>query len=575
MTVLVSISLFQVDVQATPFTYSEAISGDLVDGYALGFIANPRVFALGVGQNTISGRISAPDDFDGFAVNVPQGATLSKASLSFTRPSIGCCDFGPFPSSAGFGIDSGVGLAFVPSITTEVHFTTGTSPTALFPSNTPFRPGTYTIGDYVHNTLSGFVDYTFSLSLRSLEPPPPPPVLTLARLSSDVYGEKLLGADGFSPDLSVTGNSGFKATAYQNGNQIVIAVRGTDLAGLNTATYNLLSDTSFGTGTPNESFASSVTQLANLISVEHQNSPDAQITLTGHSLGGGIAQVVGKGTNLTTITFDAPGANSLVSTFKPQLSSIAAANIPTSSQSITNYRLYGDQISLISDQVGTTITVSNVIDNALVDQFLTVRPMSFLDNHNIQTLINELAIGATQSSGSPGRNIADNLVRGLVTANNLSLFPISIAQLTSVSNFLFDPGPGNSYLLQGAPGSPFFQSISLPLFGRVAAWDLSVDVGGVLFSDNIITTPDWFQFGPDVDALEFVPLDAFLKPIFNTDPFAFGLTFASTDTPFLGTLTTLSNSVPEPSSFALLALGMLVVGRKRGERRRDSAGHAP
>jgi putative lipase involved disintegration of autophagic bodies len=40
----------------------------------------------------------------------------------------------------------------------------------------------------------------------------------------------------------------------------------------------------------------------------HQDFPNAQIVLTGHSLGGALTQIVGDAAKLTIVSFDALGS---------------------------------------------------------------------------------------------------------------------------------------------------------------------------------------------------------------------------------------------------------------------------
>jgi hypothetical protein len=77
------------------------------------------------------------------------------------------------------------------------------------------------------------------------------------------------------------GPDGLAAIAYRDGNQVVVAFRGTvaDLV------PNLVADTSWGTTTPNGVFATYVNDAAVFLASVHANNPNASITLTGHSLG--------------------------------------------------------------------------------------------------------------------------------------------------------------------------------------------------------------------------------------------------------------------------------------------------
>lgn len=158
--------------QAT-LSYNEFYNGDLSYLYPGD---TTTVLNLGVGENTVNGRLSSWGDFDTFAFNVPQATQLNGVSLSFGISTA----TGYFPSnqSATYGLSSGIGLPYAPypngNYAQTVNFST-TNPTSLFPLATPLGAGTYTIGDFTHNDFSsGYVDYSYTLNVQSLAPPPLP-----------------------------------------------------------------------------------------------------------------------------------------------------------------------------------------------------------------------------------------------------------------------------------------------------------------------------------------------------------------------------------------------------------------
>src|SRR5256885_1833704 len=68
---------------ATPISYSEGVSGDLI-----GDLPASTIFTLDVGVNTVSGTsIYGPGgtDFDSFAFDVPVGMQVSNISYAFVR----------------------------------------------------------------------------------------------------------------------------------------------------------------------------------------------------------------------------------------------------------------------------------------------------------------------------------------------------------------------------------------------------------------------------------------------------------------------------------------------------------
>lgn len=93
--------------------------------------------------------------------------------------------------------------------------------------------------------------------------------------------------------------SGFEAVSFQRGNEIVIAYAGTydkDISG----------DVAAGIGLTTGYGSVQLLQAANyyLQIREAYPDPNANITLTGHSLGGGLAALVGVFFGLRAYTFD-------------------------------------------------------------------------------------------------------------------------------------------------------------------------------------------------------------------------------------------------------------------------------
>ncbi len=152
--------------------------------------------------------------------------------------------------------------------------------------------------------------------------------LDCAALSTLVYNDvrgidnRLVLPAGWTEILSDTGSLGFTAGAYKNGDEIVIAFKGTDTI-LKNATVDWLAG-----NIPAGLFGIGSTQLldaALFYEAVKAANPGANISFTGHSLGGGIA-------SLMAVYFDKPAttfseAPFLLSAVNPIVTGIIGASL--------------------------------------------------------------------------------------------------------------------------------------------------------------------------------------------------------------------------------------------------------
>lgn len=132
-------------------------------------------------------------------------------------------------------------------------------------------------------------------------------LLDYAALSAIIYNDKRGEFNVLDPlvgwtEILYTSNPGFTAGAYQNGNDIVIAFKGSDPVGLTT---NALADwiaanlqAGIGLG------STQLVDAALFYQAVKAANPDANITFTGHSLGGGLAALVAVFFGVEAHTFD-------------------------------------------------------------------------------------------------------------------------------------------------------------------------------------------------------------------------------------------------------------------------------
>lgn len=99
-------------------------------------------------------------------------------------------------------------------------------------------------------------------------------------------------------------SSGFEARAFQKGNEIVIAYAGTNPS-------DLFGDMAANIGLATGVGSAQLRQAAEYYLQVKAANPNATITFTGHSLGGGLAALMGVFFGKQAVTFDqAPFANS-------------------------------------------------------------------------------------------------------------------------------------------------------------------------------------------------------------------------------------------------------------------------
>ena len=199
---------------------------------------------------------------------------------------------------------------------------------------------------------------------------PPPTVQQLIALGVDAWHLNQVGTQGYAildnPAAVPSVDGATRVTAYISGDknscgQIVIAAAG-DITGPQVSGFakeNLIADQSFVTGKPTDALVNAVQNEANVVKDFANKYPTAQITLTGVSEGGGISEIVGNFAKLQTVTFIAPGSGKLLPLFNGNqtLLQLGATQIRTPANQIINYRIYGDQLSLVGQPIGQQITV--------------------------------------------------------------------------------------------------------------------------------------------------------------------------------------------------------------------------
>jgi hypothetical protein len=366
----------------------------------------------------------------------------------------------------------------------------------------------------------------------------------------------------------------FTAVALLNsmGNQVVLSIAGTDDA---TDWFKVNPTFLNPDGEPTQLFRDYVKASTDALIELSTLYPDAEITLTGHSLGGALAQLLAQATGFPATTFNAPGAAQTVPSLSLELEGLKSLANPIGKVGVTNYRIYGDLVSTIGDQIGSTITFEPPIPQWQVDSFAagTAKAM-----HEMLFINERISSGASITSETGPvftRVLGDSLID---VASGVVLNPLSlVAPVTSIvvagQQLWIDPEDYDLYQFFVDTGSPHVQTITFPLVTQFDA----------LFNLQTFTNDEWLSLGlfgelfqydfglGGVDLFRFFILDEFTnKPPGYIEPLTFGMTFVSDGT-LNGTFSAASTrevtSVPEPSSLVLLLAGItsLVWTRRRHE----------
>ncbi len=380
---------------------------------------------------------------------------------------------------------------------------------------------------------------------------PPPTVQQLAALSLDAYNDTPTGAGEYQVIQTRAGDFSFRVAAYANddGSQIVIAPRGTSKADEKTDAYTWMADEGFAASVPNVVTNGHLIQLGGFLQDVAQANPNSQITLTGYSLGGGLAQVVGAFAHIQTVTFLSPGGNTFIPFVQNSLGPLAQLKILSPSSAIYDYRQTGDLISLVGTQVGTSITVDNPLlaDISAGPIFVGSVGLGWGVYHSLALLSSTLEsqptapgiLGPKEQFGAPDSGLLQSAVVFGSAVN--AAWNFSHPDIHSGKLLQFDPRPGYGYSFSAAPGSPLFASLVLPIDNGVSGWSLTSYLNGTALGTQF-AQDGHFNFAFGIDRLDFHPVDEHGNTIYYPDPFFLGLTF-DRDGDFNGTLQVVTEPV--------------------------------
>jgi hypothetical protein len=419
------------------------------------------------------------------------------------------------------------------------------------------------------------------------------------------------------PVNSLNSGSGFVGAAYYNSstNQTIFGFGGTDIS----QAGDRLADASFlGTGsTPTSAMRGQVSDAVGFVNdvflfCQNANNgcKDAikgDLTTTGHSLGGALAQLVGAKIGVTAQTFNAPGSMQLAEALTNELNALntvkqtrITAGLENDAPDTTiNYRLYGDLVSTVGRQFGREITVDSplksVSDSNPLFAFKAAHLLEFLalqlDTNAGEKACSKSSLGSYPNECGPTVfSVGVDTVKGFLIENYVvaQIVPKPIRLVVNGLQFLVsgyvtvanalavDPGGKSTYTLIGNDGSPRMKKLTLP---TVALQDVKFNVSYLDDSNNwvflgLFNETDEANFGNQgVMGWRIDALDAHsLMQLNSMEDFLFLLNFTS-DGQFVAQFT-VSDGIPqfsnvaEPNGVALVVLAfmcaLIVIRRKAG-----------
>ncbi len=444
-------------------------------------------------------------------------------------------------------------------------------------------------------------------------------VLSAAELSKAVYstlsstGTFSITDPHFSESFRVLSSinvGAFNAVAVQDATtpgEISILVRGTlpiwTSAGINNWAANL----GFA-GPPTDTLRQYVLNLSSFAGSVYAANTGDQIRFVGHSLGGALAELVGAEMGVRAYAFNAPPVGNVFTGFPEETVVITGLYSRTGGPSVdvtqlVNVRLDGDAVSALPlALVGQTISLqadplaywlSHAGSASSKSSLLLVvagQVSGALVSHSINSVVNQLELGipvsevqfndplnqtsfAVQAQNLSAPSLQDALSRIFAASPSASPGGPQSFQAVVVQGLLYilglDPQAIYGFSFLSASGSPNFASVALPDLGNEAQqYEIDVLVNGKWTKVAVNGVSSIFTFDAGgVAAFRILSAQALALAGTGTNDVFFGLTFADSGN-IAAAITELDQNgnpipVPEPTTFVLLAAGLLLIAGRR------------
>jgi hypothetical protein len=388
-----------------------------------------------------------------------------------------------------------------------------------------------------------------------------PTLIELANFSADVYNKGTASTvSGWTAVGSpkIIGELTAQAYISADNSQVVVAIRGTvnpigAIASLNAAqTLMSIKDistdlSSFTAGTPSVGLSGMVANASQYLASIAQAFPNANITLTGHSLGGAVAELLGEASGYTAQTFNSPGAQALYGSLQPQLQ--AAANLKAANKFSgpdQNYRTVGDLVSLYGTSIGDQFTVEN--SNPVASDTLG----NILTNHGITTVISDLTNNPTIVNGAVEPNsaiaAAPLILSGIGNYTDIGKGIVTLSFVANAVLNLIDPGSGNTFIYTETASSPLVTSVTFLADSDASSFEVSWKVNGVWLAPQTVTAGTTVSFGAGTNSFKYEGLSSGGQVVTLGDGYIFEATYAAASQ-VSATVQTLVGNVSDVSDF--------------------------